>query len=105
MNFENYIFNLINKIFNKISETQIISIINNKIQNDIQEDENMQKIYLNLNIYLCAIQLSSRLIYTKFKNNNIISYDFTMLFFKKFLIFYENLNNNKIAFNIIQKKS
>ena len=104
MNFENYIFNLINKIFNKISETQIISIINNKIQNDIQEDENMQKIYLNLNIYLCAIQLSSRLIYTKFKNNNIISYDFTMLFFKKFLIFYENLNNNKIAFNIIQKK-
>ena len=64
----------------------------------------MQKLYLNLNIYLCAIQLSSRLIYTKFKNNNIISYDFTMLFFKKFLIFYENLNNNKIAFNIIQKK-
>ncbi len=104
MNYENYIFNFINKIFNKISETQIISIINNKNQNDIEEDENMQKLYLNLNIYLCAIQLSSRLIYTKFKNNNIISYDFTMLFFKKFLIFYENLNNNKIAFNFIQKK-
>ena len=101
--YNDYIYQYILKIFEKISELEIKNIIQSKIE--LQKENEYNKIIEENNqliLFICGIQLSNILIKLNFLNNNDLI-QFIGNLSSKILCIYDYLQKENIFLNCLQK--
>ena len=103
MLYNNYIYQYILKIFEKISELEIKNIIQSKIE--LQKENEYNKIIEENNkliLFICGIQLSNSLIKLNFLNKNDLI-QFIENLSSKILCIYDYIKKENIFLNCLQK--
>ena len=101
--YNNFIYNFIQATFSKISSTQIKELINTLINTS---EDSIAPLTENetLIIYLGALQLSNRLIYTNMTIYNLNSFEFCEDIASKLLVVYEHKDNSNLNISCIESE-
>ena len=101
--YNNFIYNFIQATFSKISSTQIKELINTLINTS---EDSIAPLTENetLIIYLGALQLSNRLIYTNMTIYNLNSFEFCEDIASKLLVVYEHKDKSNLNISCIESE-